>query len=213
MNMGNREGHSGIANLIGLRVAAALLLAASANTQSWAQADPGWLRAWNEALENQPPSITANGRIAREDEPGTPFVIRGVLVEPKGKPAAGVLIHAYQRDSDGLELGPEDNPLTTWRLNGWARSDADGQFEFQTIRPAPDNLGREAAHIHFTLQSEEFGRQWAQKVFLGDDPLVPAREHRRSQKAGEFGWVKEPRIQGGVQYIDIKILLKEQADF
>ena len=209
--MENREGRLSAVNSIGLRAVMALL--AIISTQAWAQVDPGWLRAWNEALESQPQEITSTGRIASEVEPGVPFVIRGVLVEPSGKPAADVLIHAYQRDRDGLEFGREDDLSTTWRLNGWARSDADGRFEFNTIRPAPDNLGREAAHIHFTLVSQEFGRQWAQKVFLADDPLVPARERRRSKEAGEFGWVIEPRIEMGVQKIEAKIRLKEQADF
>lgn len=209
--MENREGRDSAAKSIGLRAVLALL--AIISTEAWAQVDPGWLRAWHEALENQPEVIASTGRIASDAEPGVPFVIRGVLVKPSGKPAADVLIHAYQRDRDGLELGPEDDPLTTWRLNGWARTDADGHFEFRTIRPAPDNLGREAAHIHFTLVSQEFGRQWAQKVFLADDPLVPARERRRSKEAGEFGWVIKPRIEKGVQKIDVKIRLKEQADF
>lgn len=211
--MRSGEGRFKMANSIGLSVAIVFFAMLSTGSQSWAQVDPAWLRAWNEALENQPQEITSTGRIASEAEPGVPFVIRGVLVEPNGAPAAGVLIHAYQRDRDGLEFGPEDNPLTTWRLNGWARSDADGRFEFKTIRPAPDNLGREAAHIHFTLVSQEYGRQWAQKVFLGDDPLVPVRERGSSEKAGEFGWVKEPQEKGGVQSIEIKIRLNAKADF
>ncbi|NNE36635.1 MAG: hypothetical protein HKN13_15485 [Rhodothermales bacterium] len=195
------------------RVITLVLAVTFVGTNSWAQVDPAWLRSWNEAKEQQPEPITSSGRIALDDEPGTRLVIRGLVVGPDGKSASGVLIHAYHRDRDGLEFGSQDNPLTTWRLNGWARTDADGRFEFQTIRPAPDNLGREAAHIHFTLESADFGRQWAPKVFLADDPLVTARERRRSEKAGEFGWVRDPRIENGVQYVDVRFRLKERADF
>ena len=78
MNMENREGRLSAVNSIGLRAVMALL--AIISTQAWAQVDPGWLRAWNEALESQPQEITSTGRIASEVEPGVPFVIRGVLV-------------------------------------------------------------------------------------------------------------------------------------
>lgn len=191
-----------------------LILAVTlAGTKTWGQVDPDWLRSWNEAQEQKPDTVLASGRIAPEDEPGPPLLIRGFVAAPDGGPATGVLVHAYHRDRDGLEFGPNDNSLTAWRLHGWARTDAQGRFEFRTIRPAPDNLGREGAHIHFTLESVDFGRQWAPKVFFSDDPLVTARQRRRSEKAGDFGSVIEARIEDGVQHIDVRFRLKEEADF
>lgn len=189
------------------------LVVLSNGSAVWGQVDPAWLSSWNHALAELPETITSQGRIAPEDEPGEPFVIRGTVVTPDGKPASGVLINAYHRDRDGVEFASNDTPPSAWKLHGWARANAEGQFEFQTIRPAPDNLGREAAHIHFTLVSDRFGRQWAPKVFLSDDPMVPARERSRSEQAGEFGWVLEPQTEAGVQYLDVKIRLKDTADF
>ena len=157
--------------------------------------------------------MKSSGRIASENEPGIPFVIHGRVFRPDGKPADGVVVHAYHRDHDGFEFGPNDDSVTTWRLQGWVQTDAEGRFELQTIRPAPDHLGREGAHIHFTLESSDFGRQWAPKVFLSDDPLVTANQRRRSKDAGEFAWVLEVQTVDGVQNVDVRIRLKEEPDF
>jgi protocatechuate 3,4-dioxygenase beta subunit len=153
-------------------------------------------------------------RIAPEGEPGAPIVVHGQVFEPDGRTAASeVVVHAYHRDQHGFDFGQDDGALTTWRLQGWAKTDAHGRFEFQTIRPAPDHLGRDGPHIHFTLESARFGRQWAPTVFFADDPLVPDNERRRSREAGEFGWVREVTAVDGVEHVDVKLRLKSEADF
>ncbi len=158
-------------------------------------------------------SMGSTGRIALEDEPGIPLVIHGRVFTPDNKPADGVVVHAYHRDRDGFDFGPNDNSLTTWRLQGWVKTDAEGRFELRTIRPAPDHLGREGAHIHFTLESSDFGRQWAQKVFFSDDSLVTGNQRRRSEDAGRFAWVLTVQVEDGVQHVDVKIRLREEGDF
>jgi len=158
--------------------------------------------------------MTSSGRIAPQDEPGTALIVHGQAVEPDGHtPAVAVVVHAYHRDRDGFDFGPNDSALTTWRLQGWVETDVQGDFEFQTIRPAADYLGREGSHIHFTLESRNFGRQWAPTVFLSDDPLVPENERRRSAEAGEFGWVRDVETVDGVQHVDVKFRLEEKAEF
>ncbi|MBT1065236.1 hypothetical protein KJY73_16720 [Bowmanella sp. Y26] len=182
--------------------------------KSFAQADPFWLKSWNEAQQTRPEVISAKGRIAAEDEPGTPFVIHGRVFTPDGRtPAPGVVVHSYHRDQRGYDFGSEDNPLTTWRLQGWAKTDAQGRFEFQTIRPAADYMGREGAHIHFTLESPDFGRQWAPTTYFLNDPLVPETRIRQSSAAGDFGWVREVVTVDNVQQISVNIRLKDKADF
>lgn len=189
---------------------ASIALAASA---AWAQVDPEWLKSWNQALENRPAEITSTGRIAAEQEPGTPMVVHGQVVTPDGFPASNVVVHGYHRDNAGFESGPKDDALGTWRLQGWVKTDAEGRFVFKTIRPAPDNLGREAGHIHFTVESAAHGRQWVRSVFFSDDPMVTAQQRRQSKRAGDYGRVREVRTENNVQHIDVKIRLKEKGDF
>lgn len=178
-------------------------------------ADPYWLRSWNEAERIRPSLIDTHGRIAPADEPGTPLTIHGRVVQPDGRtPSPGVVVHAYHRDRNGLDFGAGDRSLSTWRLQGWARTDSEGRFRFDTIRPAADHMGREGAHIHFSVASSEFGRQWAPTVYFSDDPLVGERERARSAAAGAFGGVREVRtVDGGGQELDVRIRLKDAADF
>jgi len=196
--------------LLSALVLTGMILAA---TESRGQADPEWLRSWNEAQESRPVSMKSIGRIASESEPGIPLIIYGRVFRPDNKPADGVVVHGYHRDHEGFDFGPNDNSLTTWRLQGWVKTDAEGRFELRTIRPAPDYLGREGAHIHFTLESSDFGRQWARSVFFSDESLVTTKQRRRSKDAGEYAWVLDVRTADSGQQIDLKIRLREEADF
>ena len=102
-----------------------------------------------------------------------------------------MVVHAYHRDAQGFDFGPGDNTFTTWRLQGWAKTDAEGRFEFRTIRPAPDHLGREGPHIHITLESPRSGRQWAPTVYLTDNVQTI----------------------GNVQHVTTRIRLKSKGEF
>jgi protocatechuate 3,4-dioxygenase, beta subunit len=190
------------------------LIGALTTRESQAQADPFWLKSWDEAQHSRPDQLTSHGRIATAAEPGTPLVIRGQVFKPDGRtPAPDVVVHAYHRDQEGFDFGPKDRALTTWRLQGWVRTDDNGRFEFRTIRPAPDHMGRDAAHVHFTLVSAEFGRQWAPTVYFSDDPPRLADGLAQSAAAGEFGWVRPVRRAGETQEMELKIRLKEKGEF
>lgn len=191
-----------------------MLAGAFATHSVLAQADPFWLKSWNEAQQSRPAHIDSTGRIATPTEPGTPLSIQGMIVEPDGRtPAAGVVVHAYHRDQQGFDFGKDDREFTTWRLQGWAKTDADGEFTFDTIRPAPDHMGRDAAHVHFTLESAKYGRQWAETIYLSDDPQVSRKVREESEADGEFGQVREVESVSGVQHIDVKFRLKKKGDF
>ncbi|MEM8939829.1 MAG: hypothetical protein AAGC64_10830 [Bacteroidota bacterium] len=177
------------------------------------QVDQQWLSSWNKADEMKPSTISSMSRIAPKSEPGIPLIIKGKIFNPDNIPAKGVVVHAYHRDAQGYDFGENDSSFPTWRLQGWAKTDMDGNFKFSTIRPAPDHLGREGAHIHFTTISNEFGLQWAPKVFLGDDPEVTKNQRLLSKEAGKFGWVCEVKTINGIQYIELNIKLKENGDF
>ncbi|MEO1054342.1 MAG: hypothetical protein AAFX87_27135 [Bacteroidota bacterium] len=183
------------------------------NSNAQGQVDPRWLNSWNEANEMIPSKISSVSRIAPEDEPGKPLIIQGKIFNPDGTPAKNVLVHAYHRDARGYDFGKNDRELSTWRLQGWAKTDENGSFEFKTIRPAADHISREGPHIHFTTLSAHYGRQWAPKVFFDDDPLLTASQRMRSQEAGEYGWIAEVEVKDGVQYITVNIKLKESGDF
>lgn len=190
-----------------------LLTVVLAGSNGWAQADPAWLKSWQIAQQQKPQTITSASRIAPEDAPGTPLVVFGLVTAPDGEPEGGVLVHAYHTDADGLELGDREDSIATWKFQGWVLTDETGQFEFQTVRPTPEPSGQSGAHIHFTLESEIYGRQRAPTAFLADDPLVTDDQRSRSRAFGRFGSVREVQSEYGVQHISVNLRLKELPDF
>ena len=155
-----------------VRLAVVALLTAPSCGPVQGQADPEWLRMWQEAQTHRPADLGPEGRIAPADEPGTPLVVDGRVVEPDGEtPAPGVVVFAYQTDRDGIYFS-DGRPGSPWRLQGWARTDADGRFTFRTIRPGPYPGRHVPAHIHFAVESPKHGRQWTDSLRFADDPLL-----------------------------------------
>jgi protocatechuate 3,4-dioxygenase beta subunit len=135
----------------------------------------------------RPENLSSSSILVSQYEPGKPFVIHGQIFKPNGREVANnVLIHLYHRDHQGFDFGLNDNSLTTWRLQGWAKTNSEGKFEFHTIRPAPDHIGREGGHFHFTVVSTDFGKQWIQKIRFLDDPKISDKEKKQSAAAGQF---------------------------
>lgn len=181
---------------------------------SQSQVDPEWLKSWNQAVGLRPDKVTSTSVLVSAEEPGIPLVVKGQLFQPDGQAVAkNVLIHLYHRDHAGFDFGRNDKQLTTWRLQGWAKTDEEGKFEFHTIRPAADHLGREGGHFHFTIVSEEFGKQWMNKIHFLDDPHISNKDKQRASVLGQFSWLAEVQTLKGIQYVDLAFKLKAQADF
>jgi hypothetical protein len=177
------------------------------------QVDPQWLRLWEEAQRHRPAGVDSTARLAPPDEPGTPLIVHGQVFSPHGKaPAPGVVVFAYQTDRDGLYFR-DGKPGSPWRLQGWARTDEEGRFELRTIRPGPYPDRRVPAHIHLTLTSPVYGRQWTPSLLFADDPLVTPEERERSASAGRFGRVRKVGMREGVAHVEVFLKLKSGPDF
>ena len=179
----------------------------------YAKVDPWWLASWQEAVAKKPTELTSFAKMVADDEPGTRLLIKGRVVDPNGNAAEGVIVHAYHRDNNGLDFGHNDKELTTWRIQGWAVTDLQGRFTFDTIKAAPDYMGREGGHIHFTTISEEYGKQWALKAYFSDDKSLTAQQKSLSQKAGEFGPIRDIETTADGAVIHVALKLKTEPDF
>jgi protocatechuate 3,4-dioxygenase beta subunit len=189
------------------RLLFALVTAIAASAAASAAQDTSWLRAWETAQKEKPSRLTSSERIAPASEPGTPFVMRGTITDPGGKPAAGVEVFAYQTDSTGLYA--KDGGAYPWRLRGWAVSDSQGRFEFKTIRPAAYPNRDIPGHIHLSFVTGCCGRQTSEVMF-DDDPLATA-QFRQRNPAVMFG--KITRRGDGAQETSYVFKLKSNGEF
>jgi protocatechuate 3,4-dioxygenase beta subunit len=145
--------------------------------------------------ENPPATLASEARIAPESEPGEPLVITGTVFDGSGrKPVPGVVVFAYQTDAKGLYTpsGAARPP----RLRGWARTDADGRYTFNTIKPGPYPGGGVPAHVHFVLSGAGHPRQEAEELRFEGGEYVTAEIAEASRRAGRFGGVR-PLVKGG----------------
>ena len=127
--------------------------------------------AHSQDLKVAPPDAPSRVTIARAPEPGTSLTVSGRVVDPEGRPVAGVSIYAYQTDAKGEYIpgqsGGSDNP----RLFGYMRSDAEGRYAFVTIRPGSYPNSRNPAHIHFEVVAPD-GRTRSYEIVFEGDPFI-----------------------------------------
>jgi protocatechuate 3,4-dioxygenase beta subunit len=135
-------------------------------------------------------AVPAKIVIPPEGEPGEPLVIAGTIYQPDGRtPAKGVSLYVFHTDAKGVyspdqEEGKPPKP----RLQGWMRTQADGRYEFRTIRPAAYPGGDTPAHIHAGV----FGRgvrYWINDYWFADDPLITPKQRKRVDEAEGSGKV------------------------
>lgn len=150
--------------------------------------------------------------IAGLDEPGQRMVVSGQVFLPDGRtPAAGIIMFVWHTDAKGLYS--EDGSVFHPRLRGWMKTDAEGRYEYRTIRPAPYPRRNTPAHVHIQFWGPGIAAQFAQELNFADDSLLKAEDRRRSAELGRFAFVKQPQSRAGVQYLTQDFRLHGPAPF
>ena len=165
-------------------------------------------------VRDAPPNPGPQARIAPANEPGTPLVISGTVYAPDGvTPAPGVVVYGYHTDANGY-YNPEHSAQQTPRLRGWARTDANGHFEFRTIRPAAYPGRSIPAHVHWQAWSPEYPRQWFDELQFADDPLVTMAMKQQAQAKGTFAnIVSLDRRADGALHCTVSLRLQKESNF
>jgi protocatechuate 3,4-dioxygenase beta subunit len=95
-------------------------------------------------------------KIAADSEPGQRMILTGRVLDAAGRPQAGVAMHAYHTDAQGLYRRDSHGDA---RLRGTLVTANDGSYQIDTIKPAP-YPGRDIpAHIHFHLRGPGFDQE------------------------------------------------------
>jgi protocatechuate 3,4-dioxygenase beta subunit len=127
--------------------------------------------------------------IVSDKEPGDPLIITGTIYSPDGHtPMEGATLWVYHTDATGhyspLSQSGGDNRNT--RLHGVMRTNAEGRYEFRTIRPAPYPGRTNPAHIHAFVSAPDYPEYWIDEYLFEDDPFITGEMRQKLVGTGNF---------------------------
>ena len=156
----------------------------------------------------------AECRQATDATPGTRIVVEGRVLDGAGAGISDALIETWQADANGRYRHPEDcrpqPPDPSFNGFGWAHTNKDGSFRFETIKPgavpAPGG-GTQAPHVVVSVMGRGILTRFITRIYFEDEPangndailaLVPeARRHTLiAARAGEGHYAFEIVMQG-----------------
>ncbi len=121
--------------------------------------------------------------LAAPGEPGERLIVSGRVFGPDGKtPVVDASLYVYQTDKDGIYSKPVNDSRTP-RLRANLRSDADGRYEYSTIKPGSYPDTQNPAHIHYVVKAPGF-RERIFEIVFEDDPLVTGRIRADASREG-----------------------------
>ena len=123
-----------------------------------------------------PPDAPSSIVVVGNDEPGDRLVVTGQALDGT-TPVAGVSVYVFHTDADGLYTTDGSKGELNPRLYGALRTDANGRYRYETIRPA--GYGNMPAHVHYIVTAPGYKPRLFD-LWLEDDPIVVAR-----RKAGQ----------------------------
>jgi protocatechuate 3,4-dioxygenase beta subunit len=131
-----------------------------------------------------PPSW--NVKIVSDQEPGEPLIVSGTIYSPDGKqPMEGINLFVYQTDATGVySTTGGDNRGT--RIHGAMRTNAQGRYEFRTIKPGSYPNSRNPAHIHAYVSGPGYPEYWIDEYLFADDPFVGDNFRQKNKDQGNF---------------------------
>ena len=125
-------------------------------------------------VHEAPAQAPSTGRMTPAGEPGQPLTVSGTVVDPDGRPIAGTSLYVYQTDREGYYGVKPASDNRNPRLKLFLRSDANGAWSFETIKPGSYPNSRAPAHIHFEVSAPGRANRVFEIVFEGD-PFITDR--------------------------------------
>jgi protocatechuate 3,4-dioxygenase beta subunit len=113
---------------------------------------------------------------------GERIVVHGRVLDEDGKPVTNTLVELWQCNAAGRYTHIVDQHAAPLDPNftgaGRAVTDANGRYEFLTIKPAAYPWGNHEnawrpAHIHFSLFGHSFMSRLVTQMYFPNDPLIP----------------------------------------
>lgn len=112
--------------------------------------------------------------IAAAEEPGKKIRVLGTVTDGENKPVANALVYLYQTDAKGWyaadapHVGGNEGDMRHARLFGYVKTNSEGKFELQTIKPAGYPQSDLPAHIHVHVWADGY-RDFVNEFLFDDD--------------------------------------------
>lgn len=151
-----------------------------------------------------PADLTRRGDIAPDTEPGERMVIEGTVLTADGAPAAGIILYAYQTDAGGIYPAAETRH---GRLRGWAKTDAQGAYRFDTIRPGSYPSRNAPEHVHMHVIEPGVGTYYIDDIVFTDDPLLTRKYVEQQSGRGGDGVAEPVRDASGTWRVTRDVVL------
>jgi protocatechuate 3,4-dioxygenase beta subunit len=112
---------------------------------------------------------------------GERILVHGRVLDQNSRPIVGALIEIWQANAGGRYRHVHDTYFAPLDTNfggcGRTKTDADGAYEFMTIRPGAypwPNGGNDwrPMHIHFSIFGHAFGQRLISQMYFQGDPLI-----------------------------------------
>jgi protocatechuate 3,4-dioxygenase beta subunit len=122
-----------------------------------------------EALET---GVSWRAVITDREEPGETLIVSGTVYAEDGRtPIADASVYVYHTDVQGYYGANRSSSSSNPRLRARMRTNAEGKYEFQTIRPGSYPGSQNPAHIHYVVSAPGYEEKIFEIVFE-DDPFV-----------------------------------------
>jgi protocatechuate 3,4-dioxygenase beta subunit len=155
-------------------------------------------------FEGMPAKLDWFSRIAPEGQPGKPLRVLGVVRDQKNWPVPGIIVYAYQTDATGLY---PKGKTPHGALRGWAKTNEQGEYGFDTIRPGgyPDSAIPQHIHMH-VIEPGRVTYFIDDIVFSDDRRLTPENQKRYVTGRGGDGLVT-PAVESKILTVTRDIFL------
>jgi protocatechuate 3,4-dioxygenase beta subunit len=127
--------------------------------------------------------------LAEEGEPGQAMIVSGHVYAADGAtPRAGIRVYAYHTDNRGYYAA--DGKFTWPRLHGTMWTNAEGRYEFRSIKPTPYPVNSIPAHVHFNLIYPDGRRVEPAELRFEGDALLTREDYSKGAHDGTFSQIR-----------------------